>query len=306
MRRLSIAIVLILTSLLPLAAVTAQGPQRLSQLNVSLWPEYDRSAVLVILQAELPVDVSLPAAVELPIPVEAGQPHAVAYQDQGGGLINADFQTRQEGPWTIVSLQSESNTVWLEYYQDLTIAESDRSFTYIWAGSLALDSLTYEVQEPVGSTGMQIQPEPTATRTDGSGLTYQQGAFGALESGQTATIDVEYSKSSSSLTADTVPPPSAGQSEGASQDQGPWAQLTTSTKIGIVIGLVAIAVLVFAGIMLFRGRQPKPRPGRGRRTRTPAAKPGARAGTRFCPQCGKAIRADDRFCRHCGTQLPGV
>jgi hypothetical protein len=303
LRRPILVVTFILASLLPLSAA-AQGVQRLNQLNVSLWPEYDRRMVLVILQAELPADVPLPATVELPIPVEAGQPHAVAYQAEDGGLINADYQSRQEGPWTIISLQSESSTVWLEYYQALTTVENERSFTYIWAGSLAVDSLTFEVQEPVGSSGMQIAPEPTSTRTDSSGLTYQQGALGALESGQTATVDVRYTKADSALTIDSFPPPSASENQTSAQNQGPLAGLTTGTIVALAVGLVAVVVLIVSGIGLIRGRRPNRKPARRRRGSSPRPQKMAETGGRFCPQCGKPIQAGDKYCRHCGMRIP--
>lgn len=299
-RLLTLLLAFLLASLSPWVVAQAQGVQRLSQLNVSLWPEYDRSAVLVIYQAELGADVSLPATVELPIPVQAGQPHAVAYQSPDGGLVNADYQTRQQGPWTIVSLQAESTTVWLEYYQDLTMEASSRSFSFLWPGTVAVDSLTFEVQEPVGSEQMQVEPTPTSTRTDGNGLTYQQGGFGAVESGQTVTVDVSYTKSDSSLTAEVIPPASQ---QGPSQEQGPLGSVTTGQAIGIALGTIAIVAIVVSGVLYFRRRRPSPKRSRRGRGRRSAEKPKASKAL-FCPQCGKPIQAGDQFCRHCGSRLP--
>lgn len=304
MRRPAAFTALLLTSLLPLAVAAAQGVDRLSQLSVSLWPEYDRSAVLVIYQAELPADVALPATVELPIPIGAGQPHAVAYRTQDGGLVNADYETRQQGPWTIVSLVSESDAIWLEYYQDLTIADSERSFTFLWPGGPMVDSLIYEVQEPVGSTDMQVQPAPTSTRTDNNGLVYHQGELGAVAADGTASVEVRYSKSSTSLTVDSVPPASPAQAPSSGQGQGLFAGLATGTLVAIGIGLIAVVVLVITGVVLYRDRRPKRSARPRRRGRSPKAEPPSAEAARFCPQCGKPIRADDRYCRHCGTQLP--
>jgi hypothetical protein len=305
MRRLSALIGLILASSLPLIPAAAQTSQRLQQLNVALWPEYDRSAVLVIYQAELPADVTLPATVELPIPLDAGQPHAVASLTDNSGLVNADFQVRQDGPWSIVSVQAEASTIWLEYYQDLTTVGDGRSFTYVWPGTIPVDNLTFEVQEPVGSSNLQIQPAPSSSRTDGSGLTYRQGGLGSLAAGQEATIDVEYTKSGSTLTADVVPPPTS--SEQTSRGQGnallEWPPSAATWAAGLgTLGLVALLV---AGVMAIRARRPRPRKrGRGRRSRAKDRAQADSSGIRFCPQCGKTVRPADRFCRHCGAKQP--
>ena len=56
----------------------AQTEPRLSLLDIAVWPEFDRPLVLVIIQAELSADTTLPAPLTLRIPAIAGQPYAVA------------------------------------------------------------------------------------------------------------------------------------------------------------------------------------------------------------------------------------
>ena len=62
--------------------VEAQRNQAIEWLEVVLWPEYDRHAILVVYRAKLVEDTILPAQVRLPMPAIAGEPFAVAWQDE--------------------------------------------------------------------------------------------------------------------------------------------------------------------------------------------------------------------------------
>ena len=55
-----------------------KGNPRLASLHIEIWPEFDRSAALVLLKGELAADVALPAAVSLRIAASSGGPTAVA------------------------------------------------------------------------------------------------------------------------------------------------------------------------------------------------------------------------------------
>ena len=67
--------------------VSAQDDVRLAYLQIDLWPEYDRSEMLVILRASLAADVSLPVDVTFRSPAAAGEPNAVAVRQPDGSLF---------------------------------------------------------------------------------------------------------------------------------------------------------------------------------------------------------------------------
>jgi len=72
----------------------AQEETRIERLEVVLWPEYDRPAVLVFLRVQLAGGASLPMHVELRILAAVGEPHAVATRGIDGSLVYAEY-TRQ-------------------------------------------------------------------------------------------------------------------------------------------------------------------------------------------------------------------
>jgi hypothetical protein len=62
---------------------------RFAALEIGLWPEFDRKAVLVIIKGELAPDIALPATLSLRIPAVSGGASAVASASaRDGQLMN--------------------------------------------------------------------------------------------------------------------------------------------------------------------------------------------------------------------------
>ena len=168
-------------ALLALAAGPAaqQAPVGLQHLEVALWPEFDRPAVLVIYRFELSPTTPLPARVALPIPAGAGELHALAYVDPDGQLLNIEersFQT-QDG-WTTVLFSTLGLQGQLEYYADLVRSGDQRSFQFDWPGGVSLESFGYEVQQPPTAIDFAVVPAPSDQSAAKNGLTH---LFGTLQ-----------------------------------------------------------------------------------------------------------------------------
>ena len=271
----------------------AQSSQDLERLNVSLWPEYDRRAMLVIYQVRLPEDADLPAQVPLPMPASAGAPHAVATMSQDGSLVNAPYELTEQGEWLTVFVQADSRTLWLEYYTELSFRENQREFVFRWPGTLAVQQFSFEVQRPPGSSEFQIVPAGTGQRSDSEGLSYTTGVVGPLSAGEHASIQVRYTRNTDQLTVDMLP---GAASVGQQVSDSP-----TERTGWHVYGLVGAALLVLAaGAYMFR-----------RRLRLIGTHSGSAmtetvevaAAAVFCHNCGSQSKPDDRFCRNCGTRL---
>lgn len=69
---------LFLTLLLP-GVVLAQSSAPLADLNIALWPEYDRPEVLVIFRGRVADNTPLPAALTFKLPATTETLHAIAY-----------------------------------------------------------------------------------------------------------------------------------------------------------------------------------------------------------------------------------
>jgi hypothetical protein len=285
-------------------ALFAEDLDDLERLEVALWPEYDRPEVLVIYRAQLPSSVSLPTTVTLPIPSAVGEPHAVAVIGPDGSLLNADYNRRAVGDWAFITVESDRLGVWVEYYADLTIEGDQRSFTYVWPGGAALNSLAYEVQQPTGASEMRITP-PGSPVTGESGLLYHTQDLGFVSATSTSSISLTYLNLNSELSVDTIIPGSSlvrpEATIGGTPDLTDW--------LPWVLGIAGILLLAIGGVLYFRLMRGDsgPTPSRRRRSvsRTKAKMPPREidASPVFCHGCGTKGSVSDRYCRQCGTQL---
>ena len=111
-------LVLIALSLLCLpTGVLAQEPLALSAVRVSLWPEFDRPAMLVIYKISLPPQTMLPVEMSLRIPGNA-VPNAVAARHPDGSLLNLNYSQEGSGEWSRLVFQATTPEVQVEYYDN--------------------------------------------------------------------------------------------------------------------------------------------------------------------------------------------
>ena len=290
-----------------LQPAAAQQPPVIERLGVALWPEYDQPSMLVILRVQLAPGTALPAEITLPIPTSVGEPLAVAYTTAEGGLLNAPYTRQVQGDWALVTLTSETSSAQVEYYQPLAISETQRSFTYEWPGGQDLGSLTYEVQYPVGTQGMQIDPPPESTVPRPDGLVYSFADLGQVPGTETRQIQLSYQRESSALSIDTIgqtSPPVAGSPESA----GTTPDLIAWLPVGL--GGIGLLLVVVGGALYWRSRRRGSSAGareRHRPKRSDAARmgPALEPSVVFCHSCGTKAAITDKFCRECGARLRG-
>jgi len=296
-------------ALLALAAGPAaqQAPVGLQHLEVALWPEFDRPAVLVIYRFQLSATTPLPARVALPIPAGAGEPHALAYVDPDGQLLNIEdrsFQT-QDG-WTTVLFSTLGLRGQLEYYADLVRSGDQRSFQFDWPGGVSLESFGYEVQQPPTAVDFSVVPAPSDQSPGPNGLTHLFGTLQPTGPEWTARIELSYQKADELLSADSLPAPE--QQPALGQPAPPAGGLDLQTALPWALGGLGV-VLLGAGVFWYL-RLSRPAPTGAKQERRPARE-GRKAGAEieaspiYCHNCGTRAGASDVFCRQCGTKLRG-
>jgi hypothetical protein len=281
--------------------VNAQGDLSFEFLEVAIWPEFDRPEILVIYRGRLSGNVTLPVSLSIRIPVEAGDPNAVAVQGDDGRLLNATFTRIVEGEWSTITFITDSPVIQLEYYDpSLYIEGSARHFEYTWSGDYAISDFRVQVQHPVDAGEVRISPNLGEGRIGDYGLNYYQADLGALSAGESRQINLDYEKSSNSLSANSIPSsssldpvlPSSPQEEG----------INPLIVIGVVLGIALISV---GGYSLWQtSRTPlKSKAGKGKKTRTRGKRKSLMEKSRYCGNCGEPARADANFCRKCGTKI---
>ncbi|MCJ7513938.1 MAG: hypothetical protein MUO23_13365 [Anaerolineales bacterium] len=300
-------VLLLLTLSLPLQAASSQAQPAIDRLEVALWPEYDQPAMLVILRAELAPGTSLPAEITLPIPASAGEPLAVAYTTADGALLNAPYARQVQGDWALITLTTETPSAQLEYYQPLQISGAERAFTYEWPGGQDLANLSYEVQHPVGSEAMTIDPPPQSSQPRPDGLQYSLADLGPIPGTATQEIRLSYRRETSTLSVDTVgqpEPPVAGPAESGS------GSLDVTAWLPAGLAVIGIGLVVGGGVLYWRSRrrsavQSARERHRPSRAEVPASAASLDVSIVFCHSCGSQAGVSDPFCRQCGAKLRG-
>ena len=163
-----VALVLGPTAMLAPAVVLAQDTITISELNVALWPEYDKAGVLVIYTGSLSPDVQLPADVTFAMPADAGKPAATAGIDAQGNYRYRQYEAVVESDTLFVSYSLPYRSFQFEYYYDPLGGQGvDRQFDFTYRADYTVDSLTLEIQEPSGSSDFSTNPPADGRTVEG-------------------------------------------------------------------------------------------------------------------------------------------
>lgn len=293
---------LLLLFFLPTSLVQAQTAVTLESLDVELWPDFDREAVLVLLTGTLPAGTALPVTLTIPLP--AGADFNVAAR------INAANEMSDQGmnptvTANAVTFDLTEQRFRVEYYQPYTAADSQHSFTFSWESNMAVNGLSVTVQQPLAATSMSVVPN-TATVSEGQdGLTYHFLAAQSVPAGETYTVQISYPMSSPTQLTESFQQTESSDlpfldAQPVTDDGFDW-QLLLLVLGGLI--LVATAVWYVTTLRAAQSRRPaKPRP---QRIAKPAAAPtnAPKGNVNFCHQCGQPLQPEDKFCRSCGTAV---
>jgi hypothetical protein len=290
---------------IPPARVWSQAEQRYKELQVSLWPEYDKPGVLVIYRITLPDEVSLPAEVTVRIPSTA-QVNAVATRQEDGSLTNAATERVVNGEWAEISFTTPTPGAQIEYYDTSLNQDGNlRNYEFNWPGDYAVDAFGIEVQQPLGATSMFTSPSLGTGKTGQDGLTYYTAELGALPQGQDFRLSLQYNKEDDTLSA-------AGLTVQPSTPVDNSPSWLISLRAALPWGLVALGLLLIlgGGIWYWQSgrRQGERKEARHRHKPASTAEHSSSSapsagGQVYCHSCGKRAAPGDRFCRTCGSQL---
>jgi hypothetical protein len=275
---------------------TLPGKPRLANLEIEIWPEYDRPAALILLKGELSAGGQ---AISLRLPASSGGPSAVAQTSTAGGkLLDLPFERTNAKDFITLRIQPPDRFFHVEYYDTLDTGKGKREFRYQWLGDLAVDRLSVHVQQPSASVGFAITPEFTDSVTGNDTLIYWTKDMGAAPAGKALPITIRYTKSDARTSRELLGPIASPVTD-PTATLPPVSGLSTSDSalpgsadpLAYWIPAVIFALLgAVAAWFIWRRRR------------------GAVAvsdGMSFCNQCGNLLAAADRFCSKCGTVVSG-
>lgn len=296
MRRLGWLLILSLILGGASAPARAQAALSLAQLEIELWPEYDRPAMLVIYRGALAANAPLPTLVQFEIPQRAGQPAAVAYRNPNGQLINLKYSINPSTSTEKALLSFEAPTAHFqfEYYDpEFDVSLVNRRYIFTAGTPYAIQSLQLKVQLPVGASDLVTRPPLAQQLQDSRGVIYYVGERDNLAPGDPITLDLSYTKNDDVLTVEQT----AEENETA----------LDPLLIGVVAMGLAGSLVIGWGVWSRLRAAPAARPAKATRPPKPAAqaKVAKERAAVYCHQCGQRAHPDDVFCRQCGAKLRG-
>ncbi len=273
---------------------TLPGKPRLANLEIEIWPEYDRPAALVLLKGELAAGGQ---TVSLRLPASSGGPAAVAQSSTADGkLLDLPYERINAKDYITLRIRPPDRFFHIEFYDKLDTGKAKREYRYQWPGDLAADRLNVHVQQPSGSTGFAITPEFTDSVPGNDALIYWTKGMGAVPAGKSLPITIRYTKNDARTSKELIEPVAAAGAPAAEATDSVPAVSSDLTVPGgsfdprsdwIPAAIFALLGAV-GGVLMWRRRR---------------ASVTAAAGAGFCTKCGNPLHADDRYCSKCGAAV---
>jgi hypothetical protein len=277
---------LLLLITISLLLVIASSPWALAQgeneptgfNNVHLWiyPEYDDSRLLVMLEGQI-AGAQAPATVRFLVPstvemYSAGSMDAQGYYSDGPPPREPSLIPG----WDEISFDLTTDTFRVEYYDPIIIGLPDKPIAYEFRRLYPISSLHVVIQEPKQSSNFSVSPEG-ALSSGSQGFANHNYEYHDIDDGPRISFNISYTKS------DALPSLSMG-------DDAP-------TPVALIVATIIGTFLVFgAGFYWVRKS-------RLRSASVPISAREKRPPRRFCSQCGQSPDDSSRFCRYCGTEL---
>jgi hypothetical protein len=303
MKRLLVVAALLAALIVPSMA-GAQGGTIVNELRVRLWPEYDRSELLVIYNFTLAPGTITPTQLQFRVPAEA-QMTAVA-QETPNGLFSVDFKSSSAGDWQTVTFEAaDLSSYQFEYYVPIHFYDKARHFNFIWPGDYNVNTFVAEVQEPSQTTEFSSNPALPNESLSPDNLPIHSGTFGSIDESEQWVLDVNYSRATDDLTVSGQPvQPSGGAIDTEVSSTAVVMEFLSRNRY-YILGFVGILLIVVGLLWYWQSGAAAPS-GNSRRRHTSQGekdKSSSNEGQIYCHECGKRAQPSDKFCRACGVRI---
>jgi hypothetical protein len=287
---------LLLITLSAPAFALAQSPERIANLDISVWPEFDDPRVLVQYDGNLAAQNEYPREVAFYIPASAVLT-ATAYQDESQQFLNTDPPMISDAGNGLkrVTFRVPRPHFHLEYYHDAIQGAPDKTIEFAYTALLPVDSVQLQVQQPLRADNFEIAPAAALISEGMHDFKYYIFNYPGIAADQVLKLQISYTKTDPNPSIENVvPPETAPQANPVAN-----AVATEPSQLYLLIGAgIILALGLLALWMWYTRRQPH------------LAFAGATGGvgkkaeraTGFCGQCGGVLHAGDNFCPKCGKK----
>lgn len=289
----------------PLASgVLADDNDRLANLTIEVWPEYDKPLVLVQYDGEVAVKDNFPRDISFFIPASADLA-ATAYLDANGDYLNIPdapaIQDSGDG-FKRVTFKLPVPHFHLEYYYNPLQGSPDKTMEFVYKAAQPAENVELGIQQPLKAENFKTDPATQVQTTDPHNFTYYIFSYPSLTAGQIERIHVSYTKTDPNPSIANLPKPASATANAESA-------LSNSTLLlpGVLIA-AAVALVALGGFAWWSRRRnelefaPARADSPRRRLKMPSGQKRGQGTAGFCVQCGRALEADDIFCPRCGTK----
>ena len=291
-----------LTILLMAAHAKAQSAVGFSSVDVSVWPEYDTPAVLVINKITLAPQTTFPVEITLRLPATVQKPNAVAVgktpetvTDQG-----VEYKFTAGADFATLMIKATDPNIQMEYY-DPGLAKNgvQRQYVYDWLGDFPVANFRFELREPLKSSKVSVNPALTNTLVDSDGFQLGEWTMADLKVGQKLRFTISYQRDTDSPSTSFLKVQSS-----LPLDQNVPGQSTYISYLPWLLGGLGVALLFIAGgVYWTSGRAGRAVSRPRKRHSVVSEEPDEDEEQVHCAQCGKRAQPGDRFCRACGARI---
>lgn len=305
MRIHSFLIALCILSLAALAApafVHAQSSERIADLEISVWPEFDDPRVLVQYDGNLGATDGYPRDVSFYIPASASLT-ATAYEDESQKLLNSDPPTLSEPKdgFKLVTFKLPKPHFHVEYYDDALKGNPDKTLAFAYRAKMPADQVRIEIQQPLKAENFRTMPA-AALQSDGAhNFKYHIFNYPGVSADQALTINASYTKTDPSPSIQNVVAPDPGAQTAPSPANTETVGFGPEQTYFIAGAALLFAIGLLAVWMWYSRRQPRLVPAAASAARHKGAKAASGSGS-YCGQCGLELRTGDNFCPRCGAK----
>jgi hypothetical protein len=301
MKRWLVILIMIIILLMPAKVQAQEQLPEIDRMEVEILPEYDRPEVLVIYRINLGDQATLPARLDIRIPLEAVQPYNVAIKDVDGQLYNQEYTTEISGEWLVISLTTPLPEIQIEYYDPrITRQDGKRRIEYTWPQGLVVNNLSLSVFQPVNASNMVMKPDMGTGRISNSSLTQYNLMLGKMKADTPFELEISYDKPDDILSGPSQPvQPAAPVSEKTT------GRVTLQEVLPWILGVLGLGLIGGGGLWYWRSGREFSASHLGRRRVAAQSNEITRPlgeGV-FCQKCGRKASFGDAFCRTCGTKL---
>jgi hypothetical protein len=268
---------------------SAESPPQLTNMAVSVMPEYDQPRVLVSYRGELNADVTLPLQVGLRLPADATIEHICSIKQPDEEHICQPYSADPDGQYLAVTWEAVSPTMYVEFYYGSVSGAGQRSLAFDFWPPYEVNNLDLFVLEPAEAADFSLSPAPTDS-VEEQGFRHHSYSFQDLPVDEAVSVEMTYTRPTGQPSA---PPRTAA----AADDSGGIPQ-----SVVLILGVAGAAVLAFVLYIAFARRfriRVVAVSGRARGDDEAAAQDD----TFFCRQCGGAVQGKFDFCPGCGQEV---